>query len=228
MEFNSTEITIAHPSATVVLVREVDAPLEVLMVRRSRDVKHMGGMWVFPGGRVDAADGDATADAHSAAINAAIRETREETGLEIAADHLFHISHWTTPVGAKKRFATWFFIGVLDEHQEVVVDGGEIAEHRWVTPADALAEQARGDLRLMPPTYITLLELHGYGDCERLRREAPTREPTMFAPRVTQLDEALHFLYEGDAGFDSSDPAAEGARHRCIMVGERLTYLKDH
>ena len=228
MEFNSKEITPAHPSATVVLVREGESSLEVLMVRRSRDVKHMGGMWVFPGGRVDAADGDVRDDAYGAALNAAIRETHEETGLAIDADHLYYISHWTTPEGAKKRFATWFFVGVLDEHQDVVVDGGEIAEHRWVRPADALAEQSRGDLRLMPPTYITLLELDRYGDCERLRREAPGREPTLFAPRVTQLDEALNFLYEGDAGFEALAPAAEGARHRCIMVGNDLTYVKDH
>jgi 8-oxo-dGTP pyrophosphatase MutT (NUDIX family) len=227
MEFNSPEIAPAHPSATVVLVREAEASLEVLMVRRSRDVRHMGGMWVFPGGRVDAADGDIEADADAVALNAAIRETREETGLEIAADHLYYISHWTTPKGAKKRFATWFFVGVLDEHQDVLVDGGEIAEHRWVRPADALAEQARGELRLMPPTYITLLELDRYSDCDRLRREAPGREPTLFAPRVTHLDDALHFLYEGDAGFTSGDPTAAGARHRCIMAGDSLTYLKE-
>ena len=227
MEFNSEEITPAYPSATVVLVREAISTLEVLMVRRSRDVKHMGGMWVFPGGRVDPADGDVEADPHAAALNAAIRETREETGLEIAADHLFYISHWTTPEGAKKRFATWFFVGVLEDEQDVVVDGGEIAEHRWVRPADALAEQERGELRLMPPTYITLLELDRYGNCERLRREATSREPVLFAPRVTQLDDALHFLYEGDAGFEASDPAAEGPRHRCVMAGDVLTYLRD-
>ena len=228
MEFNSPEVTPAHPSATVVLVRDGDTSLEVLMVRRSRDVKHMGGMWVFPGGRVDPADGDMEADSYGTALAAAIRETREETGLAIAADHLFYISHWTTPEGAKKRFATWFFVGVLEDDQTVEVDGGEIAEHRWVTPAVALAEQASGELRLMPPTYITLLELDAYGDCDRLQREAPAREPIMFAPRVTQLDEALHFLYEGDAGFEASDPGAEGRRHRCIMQGDSLTYLRDN
>ena len=227
MDFNNPGITPAHPSATVVLVRESDASLEVLMVRRSRDLKHMGGMWVFPGGRVDPADGDVDTDAYGAALNAAIRETREETGLEIAADHLYYISHWTTPEGAKKRFATWFFVGVLEEHQDVVVDGSEIAEHRWVKPAIALAEQASGELRLMPPTYITLLELEAFGSCERLRDQAPQQEPILFAPRVTQLDEALHFLYDGDAGFHTSDPSAEGSRHRCIMTGHTLDYIRE-
>ncbi|MEP5763995.1 MAG: NUDIX hydrolase [Halieaceae bacterium] len=226
MEFNSTTVTEAFPSATVVLVRDGDAGLEVLMVCRSEQVKHMGGMWVFPGGRVDPEDHSDDTDDYGAALNAAIRETREEAGLEIAADHLYYTSHWTTPEGAKKRFATWFFVGVLEQDQEVVVDGGEISHHRWVTPADALAEQASGELRLMPPTYITLLELSNFSDCREVHQVAPISEPVMFAPRVTQLDEELHFLYEGDAGFDSCDPAAEGSRHRCVMVGETLKYLR--
>ena len=124
MEFNEAEITEAFPSATVVLVRDGVAGLEVLMVCRSKQVKHMGGMWVFPGGRVDPEDQVASGDVQAAAVNAAIRETQEEAGLDIAADHLYYISHWTTPEGAKKRFATWFFVGVLEQepwvHRSVV------------------------------------------------------------------------------------------------------------
>jgi len=226
VEFNSDTITEAFPSATVVLVRDGGDGLEVLMVCRSEQVKHMGGMWVFPGGRVDPEDHTDAGDDYGAALNAAIRETQEEAGLEIAADHLYYISHWTTPEGAKKRFATWFFVGVLEADQEVVVDGGEISHHRWVKPADALAEQASGELRLMPPTYITLLELNNFRDCAEVRRVAPVSEPVMFAPRVTQLNEELHFLYEGDAGFEDKNPAAEGSRHRCIMAGDSLKYLR--
>ena len=226
MDFNSETVTTAHPSATVVLVRDGNDGLEVLMVCRSKQVKHMGGMWVFPGGRVDPEDQRDGADEYRAALNAAIRETEEEAGLNIAADHLYYASHWTTPEGAKKRFATWFFIGVLEQDQEVVVDGGEISHHRWVKPSDALAEQSRGELHLMTPTYITLLELNNFRDCAEVRRVAPISEPVIFAPRVTQLDEELHFLYEGDAGFEDHDPAAVGSRHRCVMVGQTLSYLR--
>lgn len=228
MDFDHPETAPAEPSATVVLVRDGEAALEVLMVRRSSGLRHMGGMWVFPGGRVDPADGDIDADADAAALNAAIRETLEETGLVIASDHLFQMSHWTTPVGAKRRFATWFFAGVLDAHQEVVVDGGEIADHRWISPAAALEEQRRGELRLMPPQFITLLELDAFRDCGALSEGLGSRAPIMYAPRVTQLDEAMHFLYEGDAGFDSHDPSADGSRHRCIMLGQEMTYLRDY
>ena len=108
-----------YPAATVVLVRDGDVGLEALLVQRNKAVKHMGGMWVFPGGKVDEGDypGDGdhldeldNKDEYTAAVNAAIRETKEEAGLDVTPDQLVYLSHWTTPEGAKKRFATWFFL----------------------------------------------------------------------------------------------------------------------
>ena len=43
-------------AATVVVVRDGDDGLEVLMVLRHKNLKFGGGSWVFPGGRVDDAD----------------------------------------------------------------------------------------------------------------------------------------------------------------------------
>lgn len=51
----------ARPAATVVVLRDGPAGPEVFMVRRHEDTAFMGGAHVFPGGRVDAADGDADA-----------------------------------------------------------------------------------------------------------------------------------------------------------------------
>ena len=49
----------ARPAATVVVLRDGPAGPEVFMVRRHERTAFMGGAHVFPGGRVDAADGDA-------------------------------------------------------------------------------------------------------------------------------------------------------------------------
>jgi 8-oxo-dGTP pyrophosphatase MutT (NUDIX family) len=51
----------ARPAATVVVLRDGPAGPEVFMVRRHQGTAFMGGAHVFPGGRVDAADGDADA-----------------------------------------------------------------------------------------------------------------------------------------------------------------------
>lgn len=45
-----------RPAATVIIVREAPAGLEVLMLRRTSDAAFAGGMYVFPGGRVDGDD----------------------------------------------------------------------------------------------------------------------------------------------------------------------------
>jgi 8-oxo-dGTP pyrophosphatase MutT (NUDIX family) len=51
----------ARPAATVVVLRDGPAGPEVFMVRRHEGTAFMGGAHVFPGGRVDAADGAADA-----------------------------------------------------------------------------------------------------------------------------------------------------------------------
>jgi 8-oxo-dGTP pyrophosphatase MutT (NUDIX family) len=219
-----------YPAATVVLVRDGEAGLEVLLVQRNTTVQHMGGMWVFPGGKVDEADYPADRDDYRAAINAAIRETREEAGLDVAAEQLVYLSHWTTPEGAKRRFATWFFLTILEDGQEVSVDGGEIALHRWVSPATAISESADDGhpLRLMPPTYVSLADIADCGSCKQARGRMGSREAIMYAPRMVAVDAGICFLYEGDAGYDDESLDASGARHRLYMVNNQLDYIRQN
>lgn len=100
-----------RPAATVLLLREQGAGVEVLVIRRHENLAFMGGMWVFPGGALAAADVSPGAlacipdrskarciqfeDLHGAALSrtqclglaiAAYRETFEETGVLLATD----------------------------------------------------------------------------------------------------------------------------------------------
>src|SRR5258705_9024241 len=115
-------------------------------------------MWVFPGGRIDAADCPDDGDVNVAACNAAVRETREEAGLTLTPDGFVWFAHWTPPPAAPKRFATWFFAARADSYS-VTIDGGEIQNHQWVTPAAALAQHAAGTIDLAPPTWVTLYQV---------------------------------------------------------------------
>src|SRR6187402_1003080 len=46
------------PAATVVLMRDADDELQVLLLKRHRASGFVPGAYVFPGGRIDAADAD--------------------------------------------------------------------------------------------------------------------------------------------------------------------------
>lgn len=121
-----------QPAATLVLVD--DRPdLQVLMLRRRRGSAFVGGGFVFPGGRVEALDASASAEALCAGLSpaeadrrlglpsgglaywvAALRETFEEAGVLLARDprsgHRLDLSY----PAAARRFAA---------HREAVDSG---------------------------------------------------------------------------------------------------------
>ena len=71
----------AVPAATVLLLRTPSqvAPFEVLMLRKNAKIA-FGGMWVFPGGRIEAQDGHVDENSEvslAAARVAAAREAQE-------------------------------------------------------------------------------------------------------------------------------------------------------
>ena len=218
-----------HPAATVVLLRDGAQGPEALLVQRSAALKHMGGEWVFPGGRVDPADYSVADDDYQAAVNAAIRETEEEAGVIITPDQLSYFSHWTTPEGAKRRYSTWFFLAVLEDHQEIQVDGGEIAAHRWLRPEQAFAEIRDTDnvFRLMPPTFVSLADLAGHDCCATAEAAVRGREPFLYAPRMVMLEGGICFLYAGDAGYEDGCENASGPRHRTYMINYQLEYIRE-
>jgi 8-oxo-dGTP pyrophosphatase MutT (NUDIX family) len=71
-----------RPAATVMLLRDTVDGVEVFMLRRTNNAVFAGGMYVFPGGKVDAADGEGDEGFRVAAI----RECYEEAGVLLAVD----------------------------------------------------------------------------------------------------------------------------------------------
>ena len=65
------------PAATVILLRDGDAGLETVMLRKNSKIA-FGGMWVFPGGRLDEDDGSPDDEMVERARIAASREGCDE------------------------------------------------------------------------------------------------------------------------------------------------------
>ncbi|MBC7604487.1 MAG: MBL fold metallo-hydrolase [Ramlibacter sp.] len=131
-----------RPAATVLLLRDMQGGVEVLMTRRSATASFAPGAYVFPGGTIDAADAQAHAFATRRATQtdegltqaiAAIRESFEEPGVLIARH-------------ADGRPADAADIASLDRHQPFVeqcvqrdltlaADGVFVLAH-WITDRD--------------------------------------------------------------------------------------------
>jgi 8-oxo-dGTP pyrophosphatase MutT (NUDIX family) len=214
----------ALPAATVVLLREGrDAP-EVLLLRRSSKLAFHGGAWVFPGGRVDLESGESDDDA--GARRAAAREAREEAGLELDPASLVQISHWTTPEGQPRRFATWFYVAEIGR-AEVRVDGGEIHEHRWFRAADALAAQRAGQIELPPPTFVTLSALALHRTPRAALDAVAAARPLVYLPRIVKAAASVASLYPGDAGWETRDAGQPGPRHRLLFLRDGWQYVRE-
>ena len=106
----------------------------------------------------------------------------------------------------------------------MTVDGGEITEHEWVRPGDAIAARDEGRIGLLPPTWVTLWELAQRKNVAEVLAAAGADEPPYFethiafVPREDDPDKQdVVSLWEGDAGYVGRDPQAPGARHRLRM-----------
>ena len=212
-----------RPAATVVTMRDGPAGLEVLLLQRASSLAFHGGAWVFPGGRIDEADATG-ADALTRARHAAVREAHEEARLELDHATLVPLSHWTTPRGAPRRFATWFFLSSADPRAQVVPDGGEVLAHRWMTPRAALSAQAERIIELPAPTFVTLHGLLPFTRTSHALTEAAARTPFVFEPRPRSLDEGVVSLYAGDAAYLEGELDGPGPRHRLCMFKSGWRY----
>lgn len=214
------EVPEAIPAATVILLRDGDGGLETLMLRRDSKLEFAGGMWVFPGGRVDPDDypPDAPDDVEAAVRVAAAREAEEEAGLVVDPAALVPFSHWTPPMVAIKRFATWFFVAEAPAGA-VTIDDGEIRDHRWVGPADLLARRDAGEVELAPPTWVSLDRLARSATVAAALTEAAAAPVEAFVTAIAKdADDHLVALWHGDAGYESGDATTPGPRHRLVMA----------
>jgi 8-oxo-dGTP pyrophosphatase MutT (NUDIX family) len=195
----SGEATTPRQAATVILLRGGARALEVLLVRRTPAASFMGGVWVFPGGAVDAGEGEGDR-AHRIA---AVRELREEAGIALDdPEALVKFSRWITPAEVVIRYDTHFFLAPLPAGQEPRIDGEEIVDLGWFTPAGALDALQRGEIALVFPTIKHLEQLREFDTAESLLRHARGREVGPVQPRVVAHGDRARLLMPGEPGYD--------------------------
>jgi 8-oxo-dGTP pyrophosphatase MutT (NUDIX family) len=195
------------------------------MVERAAAIAY-GGMWAFPGGRVedDDADPDHPCDEVAQARRTAVREAVEEVGLALDHGELVPHSHWTGGAGHGRLYAAWYFLAPAPEGAEVVADGREAVGHRWIGPDEALACRDRGEIAVVAPTWMTLRSLVAARTVAEALALAARRAPIVYRSRMVEVGEARVVLWDGDAGYAAGDPAAPGLRHRLVMAATGWTF----
>ncbi len=238
----------------MILARDTGSGFEILMLRRTARAAFAGGMYVFPGGRVDGDDHlhvydairrgpDDVQAAEQRALGmewrgfwiAGIRESFEEAGvllaydrdgtlldlhedaigqrfdayrhalhdgavslheictreqLTLAIDRMHFLNRWITPEGRPRRFDTRFFIAEAPAKQHGRHDEYETVDSEWVSPADALTRNDRGEFGLMSVTRRQLETMADFGtmralhDLMQTEREFPTYRPVLSAAQL--------------------------------------------
>ena len=133
--------SLAVAAATVILLRDGAAGVEVLMTQRRADASFAAGALVFPGGKVDPGDGDVAEQALRAA---AVREAFEECAIRLDPGSLVPFAHWITPANRPRRFDTWFFVAPAPPGQVAKASPDEVTQLIWATPAFLVAESVAG------------------------------------------------------------------------------------
>jgi 8-oxo-dGTP pyrophosphatase MutT (NUDIX family) len=200
------------PAATVIPIRDGAEGLEVLMVQRNGGRGAFAGFWVFPGGRVDDTDVDDVA--------CAVREADEETGLQFDRSTLVRFSHWTPPVTEPKRFGTWFFLAPIPEGEagEVRIDEAEIVGHQWATIASLLAQRETDEIRMAPPTFVTLTCLQASSNVAEALHAARSTKPDLYVTTMLKEPDRLVVAWPPDAALvEGATLDSEGPRHRLHM-----------
>lgn len=191
-----------RPAASIVLLRRggkhKDRALEVLLLRRTDEARFMPGVWVFPGGGVDACDGEGEGGYRACAV----RELAEEAGIELpAGEELVLFSRWITPEVISTRFDAWFFLALAPAHTPPKADGVETVDAAWFEPRAALDAHEAGELVLAFPTVRQLESLAGFANAEEALaayREASV-EPIL--PKVVGTKEDHRVVLPGDPDY---------------------------
>jgi len=195
---NPGEPTTPRQAASVIVLRDGSDGLEVLLLRRNPNARFMGGAWVFPGGAVDAHEGEGDLSHRIAAV----REVEEEAGLRLPDPAaLVKFSRWITPPQIAIRFDTHFFLASLPRGQEPRADGEEMVALGWHAPAGALDAHRRGALQLVFPTIKQLEQLAGFPSASALLEWAEGREVVAVEPRVLMTGEAARLVLPGEPGY---------------------------
>jgi 8-oxo-dGTP pyrophosphatase MutT (NUDIX family) len=129
----------------------------------------------------------------------------ERRGLVLRSDLLGAWAAWCTPEFEPRRFRTWFFVAALPPGQLTRDVSSESSSVTWLPALGACDAVDAHEIGMMPPTYVTCLEVGQYADPDAVLGSATGRDLAMFTPAVEpdatmSVPDRVHALLEARGG----------------------------
>jgi 8-oxo-dGTP pyrophosphatase MutT (NUDIX family) len=109
-------------------------------------------------------------------------------GLVLRSDLLGAWAAWCTPEFEPRRFRTWFFVALLPAGQVTRDVSSESSSVLWRSALGACDAVDAGEIGMMPPTYVTCLEVGQHATPADVLEASAGRDLTMFTPSVDDDD----------------------------------------
>ena len=122
-------------------------------------------------------------------------------GLRLTTDRLVYFAHWITPEEQPLRFDTRFFAAPAPAGQEATGDDFEMTDLKWLTPAEAVDAQRRGEITLRNPTVKNLMLFDGARTTAEALHGVRHREVRTIRPRIVMEGDQRKVLMPGDPGY---------------------------
>lgn len=130
----------------------------------------------------------------------AFTEFLSRRGLVLRTDLLGAWAGWLTPIFEPRRYRTWFFVADLPEGQITRDVSTESSSVTWLPAMDAVEAVEKQDMFMLPPTYLTCLEVAQFAHPDDVLDEAAGRTVSMFMPEVTS--DGDEFVLSRPAAYD--------------------------
>lgn len=124
----------------------------------------------------------------------------EKRGLVLRSDLLGAWSGWLTPIFEPRRYRTWFFVADLPEGQVTRDVSTESSSVTWQTALSAVEAVEKQELFMLPPTYLTCLEVSQFSSVGSIMAATAGRRVEMFMPQVVADGE--EFVLSRPASYD--------------------------
>lgn len=112
-------------------------------------------------------------------------------GLVLRTDLLGAWSAWLTPVFEPRRYRTWFFVAALPEGQRTRDVSTESDAVAWSPVLGAVEAAERGEIGMLPPTYLSCLEVGQHASVADVLAQAADRPIEVFMPEPVDRDGAV-------------------------------------